>query len=391
MYWGELISIMIANTIIRKTVVCLLCTSILLLSVWFILSPKKEFSENENRYLTKLPPFSAKVLLSGEYTDSLGDWLADHFPQRDFFVGLKSGVEIASGRKEINHIYVAKDDYLIEPYAKPQNTKRIADTLAKFYDKLSMSNLDTAKPDIKLMLVPTAVTIYSDKLPRYAPLSSQLGTAYAIYDAAKIPAIDCSKSLLDNAQKGQLYYKTDHHWTTLGAYYGYRAYCDAKGLTPVILESLTALTVTEEFAGTLYSKVNDYSHTKDTITIYTNPEDDLTVTYLDTGEVTDSLYNLDYLQEKDKYSLFLNNIHPLIEIENKAAESQNELMLIKDSYANSMVPFLVRHYKKIYVFDTRYYRDGPSSFLSDHPGITDILLLYNMNTLDSDTGIRGIY
>ena len=113
--------------------------------------------------------------------------------------------------------------------------------------------------------------------------------------------------------------------------------------------------------------------------------------YDGTGEVTDSLYNFDYLTEKDKYSLFLNNIHPLIEIENKAASSQNALMLVKDSYANSIVPFLAHHYRKIYVFDTRYYRDGPSSFLSDHQDITDVLLLYNMNTLDGDTGIRGIY
>ncbi|MDE6620193.1 MAG: hypothetical protein K2K74_06840 [Lachnospiraceae bacterium] len=377
---------MITNVKIKRAVVFLICIGILSMAVCFLISPKKEFSENENRYLTKLPPLSAKAVFDGAYTDSINDWLADHFPQRDFFVGLKSRAEIAVGRKEINHIYVAEDDYLIEPYAKPQNTERITDTLVKFYEKLDQTALD-----IHLMLVPTAVTIYSDKLPTYAPMSDQMATASAIYDASGIPAIDCSDWLSDGASQGQLYYRTDHHWTTLGAYYGYLAYCDAKGLTPVSLESLTAQTVTEDFAGTLYSKVNDYSHKKDTITIYTNPEDDLTVTYIDTGEVTDSLYNLDYLEEKDKYSLFLNNIHPLIEIENKAASSQDELMLIKDSYANSIVPFLAHHYRKIYVFDTRYYRDGPSSFLSDHDKITDVLLLYNMNTLDSDTGIRGIY
>lgn len=137
--------------------------------------------------------------------------------------------------------------------------------------------------------------------------------------------------------------------------------------------------------------MNDYSHPKDAITIYTNPADDLTVTYADTGEVTNSLYNLDYVNEKDKYSLFLNNIHPLVEIENRTADSQDALLLIKDSYANSMVPFLAHHYRKIYVLDTRYYRDGPSSFLEAHRDITDVLLLYNMNTLDGDTGIRGIY
>lgn len=377
---------MITNVTIKKAVVCLLCIGILSLSVCLLAGPKKEFSENENRYLAKFPSFSVRTLIDGEYTDSVGDWLADHFPQRDFFVGLKSGAEIASGRREINHVYVAKDGYLIESYAKPLNTERITDTLARFYEKT-----DKTKVDINLMLVPTAVTIYSDKLPAYAPASHQMETVSAIYDATGIPAIDCTEQLSGGASHGQLYYRTDHHWTTFGAYYGYLAYCDAKGLTPVPLESMTAQTVTEEFAGTLYSRVNDYNHKKDTITIYTNPADELTVTYVDTGEVTDSLYNLDYVMEKDKYSLFLNNIHPLITIENKAADSQDTLMLVKDSYANSMVPFLAHHYKKIYVFDTRYYRDGPSSFLAEHNDITDLLLLYNMNTLDSDTGIRGIY
>lgn len=390
---------MITNMKIKRAVVCLLCIGILSLSICLLVSPKKEFSENENRYLSKFPSFSAKALLDGDYTDSLGDWLADHFPQRDFFVGLKSGVEIAGGRKEINNVYIAQDDYLIEAYAKPQNTARITDTFVRFYEKI-----DTAHIDVHLMLVPTAVTIYNDKLPTYAPdrqmpshsnlrtsLSDQTTTASAIYDASGIPAVDCTEWLFDGGSEGQLYYRTDHHWSTLGAYYGYLAYCDAKKMTPVSLDTLTKETVTEEFAGTLYSKVNDYSHPKDAITIYTNPADDLTVTYADTGEVTDSLYNLDYVNEKDKYSLFLNNIHPLVEIENSTAATQDELLLIKDSYANSMVPFLAHHYSKIYVLDTRYYRDGPSAFLAEHKDITDVLLLYNMNTLDNDTGIRGIF
>lgn len=377
---------MIINAKIRRTVVCLLCAGVLCLSALLMISPKKDFSENENRYLTKFPALSLKSVLSGEYAKSLNDWLADHFPQRDFFVGLKSAAEMASGRRSINGIYVAKDDYLIEPYDRPQNTERIINTLVNFYDKV-----DKSRVEVNLMLAPTAVTIYSDRLPANAPCLDQMETADAIYDATGIPAVDCTERLLQAASRGQLYYRTDHHWTTFGAYQGYLAYCDVKGLVPVALESLTAQTVTEEFAGTLYSKINDYSHRKDAITIYTNPEDALTVTYVDTGEVTESLYNFAYLEEKDKYSLFLNNIHPLIEIENAAADSEKELMLVKDSYANSMAPFLAHHYRKIYVFDTRYYRDGPSSFLADHGGITDILLLYNMNTLDGDTGIRGIY
>lgn len=377
---------MITENKIKKVITILLCVGILSLSIWLLLSPKKDFSENENRYLTKFPVLSAKSMLDGTYTESLSDWLADHFPQRDFFVGLKSQTEILSGKKEINHIYIAKEDYLIEQYAQPQNTQRIIDTLTRFYEKVSQ-----AEVNINLMLVPTAVTIHKDLLPQNAPASNQLETAQSIYTATGIPKIDCTEFLFTGISEGQLYYRTDHHWTTLGAYYGYLAFCAAKNLQPVSLTSLQKQTVTEDFAGTLYSKVNDYNHKKDSITVYTNPEDHLTVTYTDTGEVSDSLYNFDYLTEKDKYSLFLNNIHSLIEIENQTSSSEDVLMLIKDSYANSIVPFLAHHYRKIYVFDTRYYKDGPSSFLSEHKEINDILLLYNMNTLDTDSGIRGIY
>ncbi|MCI8382677.1 MAG: hypothetical protein HFI07_12985 [Lachnospiraceae bacterium] len=377
---------MIIDEKVRKYTARLLGAGILVLAVWFVLAPKKEFSENENRYLTKMPSFTAKTVFSGEYTESLSDWIADHFPMRDLFMGVKTEVEIVSGRREINRIYIGEDNYLIERYEAPENTERITDTLVKFYDRVKDTGVD-----VRLMLVPTAVTIYEDKLPAYAPEADQMETAKLLYEATGIPAVDCSEKLLAGAQEGQIYYRTDHHWTTFGAYLGYTAYCEEEGIEPVPLEALEAETVTEEFAGTLYSKVNDYTHMKDAITVYTNPEDRLRVTYEDTGEVSDSLYNFDYLQEKDKYSLFLNNIHPLVEIENETAPSDDVLMLIKDSYANSMVPFLTHHYKKIYVFDTRYYKDGPSSFLEEHGEVTDVLILYNMNTLDGDTGIRGIY
>lgn len=377
---------MIIDERVRKYTASLLYVVILVLAVWFILAPKREFSENENRYLTKMPSLTAKTVFSGEYTESLSDWIADHFPMRDLFMGLKTEAEIAGGRREINHIYIGEDDYLIERYEAPENTGRITDTLVRFYDKVKDTGVD-----VRLMLVPTSVTIYEDKLPAYAPASNQMETAKLLYEATGIPAVDCSEKLLTGAEEGQLYYRTDHHWTTLGAYLGYEAYCEERGIEPAPLEALEAETVTEEFAGTLYSKVNDYMHKKDAITVYTNPEDSLRVTYEDTGEVSDSLYNFDYLQEKDKYSLFLNNIHPLVEIENETAPSDDVLMLIKDSYANSMVPFLAHHYKKIYVFDTRYYKGGPSSFLKEHGEVTDVLILYNMNTLDGDTGIRGIY
>lgn len=371
---------------IRTLTALLLMGITLLLPVLFLAIDKKEFSENENRYLAKFPVWGLERIKEGEYMEDLGSYLADHFPFRDFFMEMKTKAEMWTGKKEINGIYMAKDGYLIEKYEKPENTERIGQILKTFAQELEGQNAE-----LRLMLVPTAVSVYREKLPDYAPVRNQMETARMIYEISGIEPVDCSGDLEAQKEKGELYYRTDHHWTTMGAYAGYQAYCRTAGLEAVALEEMTSRTAAEDFRGTVYSKSGDYGRKGDEIIIYTNPSDKLKVEYADTGEVTDSLYNLEYADMKDKYSLFLDNLHSLIEITNETADSDRELVLIKDSYANSMVPFLVHHYKRIYVFDTRYYKQGVSSFIKEHPGVTDVLLLYNMNTLDSDLGIRGVY
>lgn len=371
---------------IRTKTAALLTMGVLALSTGFLLLDKQEFSEHENRYLEKFPEISWERIESGEYMKDLNSYLCDHFPLRDFFIGMKSKAEIAVGKREINQVFIAGDGYLIENYKKPENTEQIAGIFKAFGEKE-----DVSQAEIRLMLVPTASYIYREKLPAFARMESQMETARQIYKESGLTFIDCSEELAAHKEEQPLYYRTDHHWTTYGAYIGYLAYCREMGLEPVKLEELEAETVTEDFKGTIYSKVNDYTRPGEPITIYKNPADQLTVYYEDTKETTDSLYNLDYTRQKDKYSLFLNNLHPLIEITNETASTDRELVVVKDSYANSMVPFLTRHFKKIYVFDTRYYKWGPSGFVREHPGVTDILILYNMNTLDTDLGVRGIF
>lgn len=369
----------------KKLPVLLICGMILLFTVFLCVSKKKEFSEQENRYLSSFPEFSWEALKDGDYTADLESYLADHFPCRDFFMGVKTGFELATGSKEINDVYIAKDGYLIEKYQKPTNTEKIIRVF---------NGLDEAvtEAEVYLMLVPTASEIYADKLPENAPVGSQIATLTEIYEA-----VSCRPVYVAEALEGQkdgekeLYYRTDHHWTSYGAYVAYQEFCKVQGFEAVELSAMEEKTVTEEFKGTIYSKVNDYTREGDEITIYENPAQKLTVNYTDTGEVTDSLYNYEYLEKKDKYSFFLNNIHPMIEITNEAADTDRELVLIKDSYANCMVPFLVNHYSKIYVIDPRYYKNAVSELVNENTARTDVLLLYNMNTIDTDLGIGGIY
>lgn len=378
--------------------VMMITIMILIFGIWFLISPKQEFSENENRQLALAPVYTFQSLKDGSYMTSIQKYLSDHFPIRDEFMTLKTKAEILTGKEEINNIYIADDGYLIEAYSAPKQKEKIIGQFGKLYQNITTD----AKNNISLMLVPTAVTVYNDKLPAAAPDKGnlkQLATMDAIYEALpEIKRIDCYQGLSAQAQseKGDanaasLYYHTDHHWTTFGAYIAYRQYCEAMGITPLEESAFTKTVVTNSFKGTVYSKLNDTTVPGEEITIYENPENRLTVNYQDSEEVTDSLYNKDYLSKKDKYSMFLNNLHPLIEITNETADSDKVMVLVKDSYANSIVPFLVNHYKKIYVFDTRYYRFGPASFINEHPEVTDVLILYNMNTIDTDLGIGGIF
>mgnify|MGYP002517163851 FL=1 len=366
---------------------------ILGLSLWCLLAPKQSFSENENRALAAWPSYSFTSLKDGTYMTGIQSYLSDHFPLRDQFMTLKTKFERLSGKEEINDIYLAKDGYLIEAYKEPTQNQKIITQFQKLADAITTD----AREHVRLMLVPTAISTYNEKLPDGAPdkgVLRQVDTMNTLYAALpSMQRVDAWSALQAAASAGDdaLYYHTDHHWTTHGAYIGYQAYCEAAGIDPIPEEDFHETVVTEDFHGTIYSKLHDSTVPGDRITLYENPADQLSVSYPDTGEVTDTLYNRDYLAKKDKYSMFLNNLHPLVEITNTAADSDRQLVLIKDSYANSMVPFLAHHYAKIYVLDTRYYRFGPSSFIQEHPEVTDVLLLYNMNTIDTDLGIGGIF
>ncbi len=407
---------------------------ILCFSVWCLVAPKQTFSENENRALASWPVYNFSALKDGSYMSGIQSYLSDHFPLRDPFMTLKTKYEMLTGREEINDIYLAKDGYYIEAYKTPKQQKKIITQFQKLQDAITTN----AKQNVRVMLVPTAISTYNAKLPGSAPdrgVLRQVDTMNEIYaalpnmqkvdawsalqaaaaeedtdhtrasgnadDAQPVAGTNNAGSAASMAGAGAsgsgsastagLYYHTDHHWTTHGAYVGYQAYCGAAGIEPIPEADFQQTCVTTDFHGTIFSKLHDSTVPGDAITLYENPANQLTVSYPDTGEVTDTLYNRDYLAQKDKYSMFLNNLHPLVEITNARADSDRQLVLIKDSYANSMVPFLVNHYQKIYVFDTRYYRFGPSSFINEHPDVTDVLLLYNMNTIDTDLGVGGIF
>ncbi|MCD8090600.1 MAG: hypothetical protein LUD81_08290 [Clostridiales bacterium] len=343
--------------------------------------PKADFSENENRYLQEFPEFTAENIISGGFMDDIGTYVEDHFPLRDFFMELNGRFSVyVLGQKEVNGVYIGKDGGFYEKYEKPGRTEEIAQRFNDFSDK--------TEGRVYLTLVPTAAQIYSDKLPRFAEEPTQLETMEEYYSLTKTENTDVSEALYQNREE-KLFYSLDHHWTTRGAYIAYREIAERMGFEPLGEDYFEITQVTDDFKGTVFSKVNMGTGKADTIEVYKSGTA-FTVSYPDTEEVTDSFYNFDYLDKKDKYSLFLNNIHPLVEITNNSERAEGSLAIIKDSYANCLIPFLAEHFKTIYVFDTRYYRGSVSEFINEN-GIENTLILYNLNTIDTDLGIGAIY
>ena len=379
------------NRTIKTTLVAVLAGITLLLSLATILAPKKDFSENENRVLEAFPKFSADTVKDGTFMSDTETYVSDHFILRDYFMTVRTVYERATGRNRVNNIYMCKDGYYIEEYDGLQNKTRIEAAIKRLIER-------TTQTKVRAVLVPTAVTIYADKLPATAKNANQEADRLAIEKAAREYADSLGEGdfawvnvadALKNAGDEQLFYKLDHHWTTYGAYVAYREIIKSFGFEPLSRDQFTEQAVSTEFRGTFASKVNDLTAEPDTITAFLSDRLSLTVSYSDKKQETDSLYAPEYLEKKDKYSYFLNNQNTFVEVHNKNAQTEKVLAVIKDSYANCMIPFLSEHFETIYVFDTRYYRGKVSDFIAEN-GVTDVLFLYNMYTIDNDLGIGMI-
>lgn len=348
-------------------------------SIIFLFLNKKEFSENENRVLEKVPSYSFSDLKSGKYIAKWENYITDHFPFRDTFMGIKTSYQRLLGYQEMNGVYIGKEETLFQKYEEPKNTDKLITVLNDFDHNNNIP--------MYLMLVPTSGVIYPEKLPNHVDFNNQIKTLQYIYDNIDMTTVDVYNALLEGKNKGDMFYRLDHHWTTLGAYYGYLEYCQKIGIDPLIFADYNKEVVTTEFNGTLYSKANIYTFQPDSIERYRNNQE-LEVNYVYSNKVTDTLYEDSHLQTKDKYAMFLDGNHPLIQIKTDVKDGKN-LLILKDSYANSFIPFLTSNYTNIHVLDMRFYNEVVSEYIKDNK-IDEVLILYNMNGIDEDLGIYNI-
>lgn len=371
---------------IYKKIIAIAATLIMMIvPVLIIAMPKKEFSENENRVLQKVPEANVENLLSGKLNEDIESYVNDHFPLRDDLVSLKSSVQTTLGYKELNGVFVA-GDRLLQHIEEP-DTEAFAKRINKLCENLSDTNVK-----VNLMVVPTNAQVYSEELPENAPdIVDERKVIDDIYSQVNCETTDVLSALTEAKKDGNnLYYNLDHHWNFYGAYTGYVSFCEKVGNQPKSIEEFNPNIVTEDFRGSLYSKVLIGSMPSDKILAPGIGESGITVNFYDKKETKATFYDESFLEQKDKYSYFGSGNQALIEIENANSTSDKELVIVKDSFANCLIPFLIGDYSRIYIIDPRYYMPHISGYVKSHEKVTDVLVLYNIDSLNINSGIVKI-
>ena len=372
----------------RRAGVPLLAASALLLlglAIANLVWPKRDMIELENRKAAQFPAFSVEALLDGRWQSGFARWMQDQFLLRDAWINTQRAAdEIVFQKAEEGGILLGKDQWMftklftIDDATRQQtakNVQAVAEFAARYPGKVTF------------LLAPSASVIYPEALPAGAPMADENALLDDIFAQVGESAAVIDLREPFTARRGEyLYFKTDHHWTTNGAYRAYEQFCALKGLTPFDRDAHEAVTVAD-FQGTHYSATRLWDVENDTITYYPLPNQ-MTI-YNITGEAqyepmtTENLINADKFATRDKYAAFLdgNNGYSVIE-----GDGKGSILVVKDSYANSFIPYLTANYEKIGVVDFRNFKYGLDSTI-EREGYDEVLILYNFQTFIADTDL----
>lgn len=350
-----------------------------------LLMPDKDFSESENRSLQDAPKFSIGKYTEGRFEKKLENYINDQFLFRDSLIRVKSAVDVMSGKVESNGVYKCKDNYLMENLSKPNSQLKNTIKALKFFKR---TNDDL---NMYFLLAPNAANIYKDKLPMTVTVPDQdkyMDDFFNEIIKYGYNGIDVRDKFENEKDKTQLFYRTDHHWTSDGAYIAYKLAVQKMDINKPV--SYNGYVVKKDFKGTLYSKSSFVNGLDDAIKIYLpeNRKDyaNSVIYYSDSKKKTTKFYQLDNLNKKDAYTVFGGSNHPLYTIQTPC-DSKRNLLILKDSYANSFIPFMSQHYRRIVVVDPRYFY-GNIKDIIDSNGISDVLFLYNANTFFHDNSLE---
>ena len=372
------------------------------------LLPKKEKSENENRYLAALPTIVNEKKMENAknpaevwdsikwnyindrkghaFKDDFEKYLSDHLAGREAWVKFSNSIQRLTGKQEINGVYML-EDRMIQTF-REYDEKYVNDSI----NAINAFAERFPEKQMYFMLAPTAQEFNMSRIPSYAGLLSEKTFIDDCYKKTRsIMTIDCRSFLAGRADE-YIYYRTDHHWTSLGAFYGYHSAAKALGYASYGYGYFNIETASSEFRGTLYSKTLDDSIAPDSIEYYMLAKNEPKVRMITRNgpeiHEYDSLYVRSYLNEKDKYSGFTGSNVPVVEIDTDV-DNGKSLLIVKDSYAHSLVPFLSKHYSKIAMVDMRYIHTSLDQLinLNDY---SQVLFMFNVISFAEDTGLTNL-
>lgn len=352
-----------------------------------VIVPDKEKLELENRTLESRPRFNLTTVLSGDFMEQWEKYLSDQFAGRNTWRRVKVGLDRLGGAKMENNIYIGKGGQLMENIEVPDEDQLDANMTA-------IQNFAQTYEDIPvtMMLVPDAACILTDRLPAFAEVEDQR-QMFSMAERKLGDSVNWidTVSILNKHKSEKLYYKTDHHWTTQGAFYVFQDAAQTFGIEGDVSDDFVSYTVTDSFNGVLAASSGVGLDERELIDIYvpTEGDDDVIVDYVDEGRKTTSLYDSSKLDTRDKYGVFLGGNTSVIDIKT-VSTSQKRLLIVKDSFADCFIPFLAPYYREIVVVDPRYY-SGTMDEIMDTYRITDALILYSGNTFFTDNNISGVF
>lgn len=352
-----------------------------------IIVPNKEKSVQENRMLATKPKFRLSSLISGDYDEKFEAYMDDQFVGRDMWRKLKVTVDRICGSRLENGVYIGRNGQLLEQIEVADKNHLAANIKA-----IKSFSERQKKIPVRMMLVPDAANVLNHSLPALAKPEDQTQMFSMVRKdlGDSVEWIDVSTEL-NKHKTEKIYYKTDHHWTTLGAFYAFQATTPSLGIEGDLSGKYVSHAVSNSFNGMLASKSGVNLGEKEQIDIYvpTEEDTDLIIDYVDEGKRSTSLYDSSKLKEKDQYTVFLGGNSSLLDIRT-VSTSTKRLLLVKDSFANSFIPFLTPYYREIVVVDPRYY-SGTINDLMDSYRISEVLFLYSGNTFFKDNNISGVF
>ncbi len=352
--------------------------------------PDTQFSEDENRVLQQKPKFSIHALISGTYTREVADYFADQLPLRDLFVGAKAAAEISMGKQENDDVLLGKMGHIIAKDDHPNVAQADKNILA-----LSRFHAMLTDVDFRVAIAGRAQDVLTAYMPTLYPSKELSDKLFDRVDQGlqDIPRVELLAPLRARADAGEyVYYRTDHHWTTLGAYYAYAEIMRSYGMEPHLMEYFSIERVSDAFYGTTWSKAGMKWIRPDSMEFFRWDGDDTVITEIaDNGRTLSGMYDRSYLSLKDKYSAFIGGNNGRVRIYPSegsplATQKRETLVLIKDSFGHSLAPFLAAHFD-LEIIDLRYYK-LPMLELIAEVGATKVLVLYNMDSITNSNSLQ---